>query len=144
MNSSTTLTMQASASTISNTARPLMQARGERDFRSLFGTIPEVCAAIWNRLVFDDESPLIRPVHLLWALMFMKLYSKEAALCKLARVSRSTFRKFVWFVIPRIAHLKSDVVCFLFAPFHCYCNSFLPFLLAVSCRSVWRIDSGRT
>ena len=96
---------------MSHTARPLLEARGERNFRSLFGTIPEVCAAVWNRLVFDEGSG-VRPVHLLWSLMFMKSYAKEALLCRIAGVSRSTYRKFVWLIIPRIAQLKSDVVRF--------------------------------
>lgn len=50
-----------------------------KDFTSLFGVSPEVCALTWN--LFDlDGAPNLMFKHLLWALMFMKVYAKLSVL----------------------------------------------------------------
>lgn len=97
-------------------AKQLLQEHGGRDFNSIFGKTPEVVALTWNLLDLGDTGAKLK--HLLWALMFMKTYSKEPVLASMAKVTRKTFRKWVWIVIFRIADLSGNIVseltCFAF------------------------------
>ena len=52
-----------------------------------------------------------KPVHLLWALMFMKLYCSESVLAALAGgVHEQTFRKWSWYFVEEIANLQYKVI----------------------------------
>ena len=89
----------------------------DRRFRSNFGTSPEGCAAIWNLL--DPYTTIttkgLSPKHLLWALMFLKVYAKESIHCSMAGgVDEKTFRKWVWLFIYEISFLESAVLSGLF------------------------------
>jgi hypothetical protein len=77
-------------------------------FCSHFGVTPEMCCIIWNKCFF----PLgVNPEHLLWALLFLKLYATEEVLCNFAGTTRKTFRKWTWIVIKAISQLAPQVVC---------------------------------
>ena len=84
----------------------------DRDFREYFGCGPLVALALWNLLVTTDLIPLGGTLdHLLWTLMFLKLYTKEGPLCNLAGgVDRKTLSKWVWLFICAIAQLEPSVV----------------------------------
>jgi hypothetical protein len=65
-------------------------------FKSHFGMPPEGVLLLSNELVRYRTLPRgAKPKHLLWALMHMKLYSKEAALAGKAGTTRKTFRGWV-------------------------------------------------
>ena len=87
-----------------------------RAFRSHFGTVPVRCCLIWNMLRACDEARAILngalPKHLLWALMFLKLYGTEATLCGKAKCDEKTFRKWSWKFVQAIALLLHRVVVF--------------------------------
>ena len=94
-------------------------ATEDRRFRELFGCGPRVALIVWRRLVRQDLIPYKeRLVHLLWALMHLKIYGKEAEMCSLAGgVSEKTFRKWTWPFVSAIADLEPYVVssfCLLF------------------------------
>jgi hypothetical protein len=79
----------------------------------LFRVGKDVCEHIWNHLSrYSWKPPQTRPKHLLWTLMFLKLYSTELVLAVMARVSRKTFRKWVWLLLPVIANMAPFVVCY--------------------------------
>ena len=78
-----------------------------RDFRALFGISPQVCVDTWHRCNFSAD---ITPKHLMWTLMFLKTYATEPVLASLAGVSRKTYRKWVWRVIPQMSGATSKVV----------------------------------
>ena len=84
----------------------------DRDFYSFFGCSQKVCADIWELLDPKETMPEdLEYKHLLWALMFLKLYTTEAILCALAGgVSKKTFRKWSWLVVNTISYLEADVV----------------------------------
>ena len=87
----------------------------DRRFRQYFGTTPEICAEIWERLdPFKTIEKVFHGVqikHLLWALMFMKLYSTESVHASLAGgVDEKTFRKWTWIFVEAISLLEFDVV----------------------------------
>ena len=83
----------------------------DRRFRACFGASPLVCAIIWKGIApvvsaYDGYSP----THLLWALMFMKLYCLEPVNASIVGVDEKTFRKWSWIVIDAIESLYDDVV----------------------------------
>lgn len=95
-------------------ARPEFKSENvaSRKFLSFFGTTPYVCSLLWAYL--DPCNTMlnsVQPVHLLWALMFMKIYATEAIHCSLAGgVDEKTFRKWSWEFVHAIANLESAVV----------------------------------
>lgn len=96
-----------------------------RNFVAFFHARPREVAITWNLLCLeghlDDLGPnSVNPEHLLWALMFMKVYSNETVLSSVAGCSEKTFRKWVWFYMEAIAKLDAKVVS-------------LPYFLLPSC-----------
>ena len=85
-----------------------------RRFRSHFGTTPTICLVIWERLdPYETILPTYRRVkfkHLLWALLFMKVYGTEELHTSLTGVDEKTFRKWSWIFIDAIADLECEVV----------------------------------
>ena len=96
-------------------AQPIMAEQNGRDFQSLFGSSPEVCALTWNLLDLAGVGAGTSPKHLLWALMLLKTYAKESFLCSKVGVSRATYRHWAWLFIRRIAALSRNVVRGFFA-----------------------------
>lgn len=84
----------------------------DRRLRSFFGAGVEVILEGWYRMKDQQlipEGALF--VHYLWALMFMKIYSTEGAMCGHAGgVDAKTFRKWVWPMIRAVADLEYTVV----------------------------------
>lgn len=105
----------------------------KRRFRSHFGTSPKVISEVWHRLdplnAWDDANG-VRPVHLLWALLFLKIYGTEAVHCTLAGgkeygPDETTFRKWVWIFVDAVAMLEGDVVSYNRTPCIYIMNSYL-------------------
>jgi hypothetical protein len=82
------------------------------EFRELFGCGVLVFLSLWELLVTNDAVPDGGTIkHLLWTLMFLKVYAKQATLCSLAGgVDKETYRKWCWLFIEAIAGLESHVV----------------------------------
>ena len=79
----------------------------ERIFAESFGVVPTTCATIWNASF--EKPPGLSPKHLMWALLFLKVYASEHVHCSMACVDEKTFRKWCWKAIDFIASL--NVVC---------------------------------
>lgn len=84
--------------------------RGSREttlnrFRALFGVTPLTCAIIWNRLrtVIPEGGS---PNHLLWALLFMKIYATEHVNRSLTGADEKTLRKWIWTFVELISNLS--------------------------------------
>lgn len=84
-------------------------AIAERRFRAFFGTSPRVCARLWYLLLTCGHYESEKPVHILWALMFLRLYETEHVNASLAQVDEKTFRKWTWKVISKLSRL--NLVC---------------------------------
>jgi hypothetical protein len=89
----------------------------KRRFREMFGCCPKIAAAAWNKIEGNIEWTGLTTyssrstVHLLWALLFLKVYGKEATLSSLVGgVDEKTFRKWVWLYIAALSSLESFVV----------------------------------
>ena len=95
-------------------------------FRSHFGTSPRICAYLWKSMTLPNGA---LPEHLLWALLFMKVYATEAVLANMLGVCRNTFRKWIWLVLGAMHALEGKVVSFRFFQFFLI-NLFLTQLLS--------------
>ena len=92
---------------VSKRSKPL----DDRFFVAFYGSNPDVVADFWDMLI-PRKPKAARPKHLLWALMFMKLYIPEDALMILLDASKETVRKWTWFYIEEIALLSEQVIDF--------------------------------
>jgi len=79
-----------------------------RDFRAGFGISPTVCSYVWNQ-IHEEESNLA-PEHLLWALLFLKVYKTETVHASIVKTDEKTFREKVFKIIELISSLSVDKV----------------------------------
>ena len=84
---------------------------------SLFGASSVVVADLWNRIepaLLGDKSSGwgAEPKHLLWALLFLKVYAKsEEVHCAIVGWPHSdTFRKWSWYFVRKIFELQEEVI----------------------------------
>jgi len=89
-------------------AKAATDSRFSRRFSSAFGVKAYVCPAIWNMLESSDVIKVENrhPKHLLWALMFLKVYASEDVLAALAGVHVNTLRKWLWIYVKAVAKLN--------------------------------------
>lgn len=82
-----------------------------RQYRHIFGTTPTICSILWGKIKDRNTlPPYARPLHLLCALLFLKVYSTEEVHAALTGLNEKTFRKWSWKFINLIASLDSEVV----------------------------------
>lgn len=86
----------------------------ERRFRAFFGTSPTVCSQIWGLLT---HPPRAQAVHLLFGMLFLKVYSTEHIHASLCEVDERTFRHWSWIYIEKIASMKIVSFVFIFESF---------------------------
>lgn len=83
----------------------------DETFRGFLGAPSEVITDLWNRLetfVYDASA---QPKHLLWSLLFMKVYATEVVHCRIAGwPDKKTFRKWTWYFVEKISLLKNDII----------------------------------
>jgi hypothetical protein len=83
---------------------------GNRRYRGLFGTSPTICSIIWRILTERNAHPIGgRPVHLLYALLFLKTYATAEIFRSITDKDEKTFRKWAWDYIDTLAW-RLDVV----------------------------------
>lgn len=84
----------------------------DRTFRSLFGTSPDVCSELWEWCQSHRLRPShgMKPIHILWALRFLKSYDTEDVFATWAHTTRKTWRKWVWITLRIIRKLKKKKV----------------------------------
>ena len=83
----------------------------DKRFRSIFGASSELVANLWNRIDDGGLEAGAGPEHLLWGLVFLKVYSAEEAHCAIAGwPAAKTFRKWSWYFVEKIASLKPEVI----------------------------------
>ena len=87
------------------------QGSKDADFRHFFSCSVRVFLTAWSMLTTTDFLPPGgRIEHMLWTLMFLKLYSGQMALCALAGVDPETFRKWIWEFVEALAMLEHLIV----------------------------------
>ena len=84
----------------------------ERRWKATFGATPEICSELWDMCDPLNNMPNgVMPLHLLWALMFLKLYLPENVNAQMAGgVDEKTFRKWAGLFVELISYQESRVV----------------------------------
>jgi hypothetical protein len=84
----------------------------DRDFRELFGCGVLVALSLWGLLLTTDLLPDDGTLeHLLWTLMFMKIYAKQKTLCALCGgTDPQTLKKWVELFVEAISSLEPTLV----------------------------------
>ena len=78
-----------------------------RKFKMTFGTTAIVCSIIWNLIEIERKLPSrSSPLHLLFALFFLRKYETEEFSTILTSCTEKTFRKWVHIYVPLIADLE--------------------------------------
>ena len=80
------------------------------EFRSQFGVSWFVCSNVWQLLEMNFPNRKREPKHLLWGLMFLKVYGSEKTHSSIAGCDVKTFRKWAWNVLQDISNLETIVV----------------------------------
>ena len=78
-----------------------------RRFKSIFGILIDQVCLLWLTIQQNNNSLCQKasPKHLLWCLLFLKLYVTESVAAILCGCDEKTFRKWVWLFIEEIAKL---------------------------------------
>ena len=95
--------MKIASNLVCNGSRELT----EREFKAFFGKNAATVALIWATFVQPAKS---KPVHLLWALMYMKLYNSWDVMSIMAGASKPTFMKWVWAWVQSMANECANLV----------------------------------
>ena len=84
----------------------------DREFREGFGVGAITAMTAWNLLELNNHTPTSGLVmHILWVMMFIKVYSKEVTLLKMAGLKcGKKCRKWIWPFISGLGELESQVV----------------------------------
>lgn len=96
-----------------------------RRFNNTFGITPRQVSVLWRNIArkgfLEDLGPKsVKPIHLLWSLMFLRRYTGEESDAQRAGCCETTFRNWAWFYIECIAGLDSHFVRTVHCGFVCY------------------------
>eukprot|EP00171_Calliarthron_tuberculosum_P023599 IDg23599t1 len=92
------------AASHSNYTNNRMNTITEVKFLALFGTTPAYCRVLWEQIGPPSNAELR---HLLFALLFLKMYGNEEQNAAIFHVSVRTFRMWSWVFIKLIAALPT-------------------------------------
>ena len=80
-------------------------------FRSHIGCSFEVCADAWSRMVARDSLPQdAKPKHLIWTLMYLKLYDTQRRSSVVLNSDSKTIRKWKCIILKALFDIKDTVV----------------------------------
>lgn len=82
----------------------------EQRWTTHFQVAPMVVFWVWEFIQFDCSTDNLLPIHLLYALLFLKLYPLETVLSGMTGRDEDTVRKYIWPCIVEIADLEHEVV----------------------------------
>jgi len=69
-------------------------------------------ANLYNVHLTESTSVSTHPNHLLWGLMFLKVYGTEPIHASIVGANEKTFRKWQWLIITALSNIKA--VCYFF------------------------------
>jgi hypothetical protein len=83
----------------------------DRHFRALFGCCAKVAVRLWVMLIDNDLLPPKATMkHLLWTLMFLKVYPTDPTMRQMTKADPKTFRKWILLILDSISFLEPIVV----------------------------------
>ena len=83
----------------------------DREMHHHFGVSIDTCCALWNLCGFPKNT---KYKHLLWVLMFLRLYSSNMTLSSITKYSPKTYLKWTKLVIDEIGANMGKVVSVFF------------------------------
>ena len=102
-------------------------------FESLFGCSTSLSCYVWKQLCRQRLLPSSDPLHLLHALLFLKVYGTEPQLASTFNVSRETYRQRLWPMLEALSMLDEARIFFVGTSKFCYkvvvTHTFPPFCL---------------
>ncbi len=117
----------------------------DRRFREMFGCGPFVALALWTLISKEAMLPGSSITHMMWALMFLKQYPKEAPLRSMGGGNdEKTMRKWKWKMISAIADLEPFVVSFDVELLYLVASGFLTLSWCFHCRLIGMIARRET
>ena len=60
-------------------------------FRGIFGWDPDICCILWDKIL-QNHPEITNPLHLLYGLLFLKIYCNESVVKTTSGVDDKTFR----------------------------------------------------
>ena len=75
----------------------------------------------WNRGELKDGPVGGTIAHLLWTLLFLKMYGTVDTMSRICKVDPVTYRKWTWLFLEKIAELHYTVVSNLLGDSCCNC-----------------------
>ena len=82
-----------------------------RRFSAFFGTTIHITYTLWCLLAVEVDGPVGGTIaHLLWTLLFLKMYGTVDTMSRICKVDPVTHRKWTWLFLERIADLHYSVV----------------------------------
>ena len=111
----------------------------ERRFRSFYGASSSTCERLW--MLIDPYKTMprgVQPFHLLWGLLFLKVYATEPVHCSIVGCpDEKTFRKWSILFVNAISQLENEIVSVvnIFV-----CVSYLSFVLMLQCLRAQQTD----
>lgn len=103
--------MTAIASDMLSMPPRLPKKRKEQIFRGFFGAPISIIVMLWNLIAPTIDKPGAMEKHILWALVFLKVYSTTEVYCRIVGwVHPDTFHKWSWYFIEKIASLKDQLI----------------------------------
>ena len=106
-----------------NMASHLAMSTLQRRFKANFGATLEVAYKLWCLLDVNNCGPKGGKVtHMLWTLMFLKVYSSHDVLAGRCKCHPDTHRKWVWLFLEKMSSL--DIVSQLLLSFLFFCLFF--------------------
>lgn len=83
---------------------------GMRRFKSNFGVCHRACAYVWDAVGAEKRPPGSELAHLLYALLFLKVYNTEHQFKAMTGRDEKTFRKYAWKWIVLLAYDLNTVL----------------------------------
>ena len=78
--------------------------REDTVFRGHFGVAMHIFVTLWNLIASSVHEPGAHLKHLLWALLFLKMYSTESVHCGIIGwPDPKMFRKWSWYFVRKMA-----------------------------------------
>lgn len=75
-------------------------------FKAHFGTTPSNASLLWSKIQSQSLAPRASPIHLLWSLLWLKVYATETVLASYLGVDERSFRDRTKEMVKTIAKLK--------------------------------------
>ena len=97
------------AAPIIRRTRSTNESINDSRFVAFFGCTPVVCSYAWKKIQCQqDINPNATPKHLLWSLLFLKLYLSEKVNASICECDEKTYRQWNWTMLEYLANI--DIV----------------------------------